>query len=727
MNNVPNEGMARLPFWLAMLRFHTPMNGGVNKIAWKVIMRIGTFWFGWVFALLTAAASESKPPKHSTPAPAWLLRLEHSPQQPHSGQLVQVSARVRSSITNAALLYQLVEPGAYIELQDAAFTNNWLALPMRAAGGSADEKTFQAELPGALQKHRLLVRYRLSVQDASGQQLFAPASSDVPPNYAYFVYDGIPAWTGSIDPRSTDPKLAAALTFPREAMQRVQAYHLLGKRRSIENATWREHDPGKDYKYTGTLVVDGEVFDHVGYRARGGVWRYAMGKNMWKFSLAGDHNLQARDDFGRPYPGLWNKINLRGCIQQADFGQRGEQGMFESVGFRLFNLAGTAAPSTHWIQLRILDEARENPADQYRGDFWGLYLAIENEDGRFLKAHNLPSGNLFKMEGGSGLLQHHATGAVTNLTDLFEFMSTYRRGNLPDSWWEATFDLRGYYSYRAICECIHHYDVSDGKNYDYYHNPETGHWQILPWDIDLTWADNMYGGGDDPFKRRVLSRPAFRLEYQNRLREIRDLLFNPEQTGQIIDEYAAVIWDPTGAPSMVEADRRKWDYHPVMAMGFKAGQGLFYEAARSGDFRGMVQSMKNYVKSRGAWIDSVLLNDSAIPATPTAIACGPTNFPPDQLRFHASAYQGSKPFAAVKWRLAEIAPGKTGAHSPRPIQGPREITSLWESTELSNPADEITVPNDVAKPGHTYRVRARMKDTTGRWSHWSPPVEFVAR
>jgi hypothetical protein len=686
-----------------------------------------TFGFGWLVAMLaTAAGAEPRLPKHSTPQPAWLVKVERSPQQPHSDQPVQITARVRSGVTNVVLLYQVVEPGSYIEQHDSTFTNNWVSLTMqRTRSTQPDEASFQAELPGTLQKNRRLIRYRLRVQDSAGKSVTYPDFGDVPPNDAYFVYDGIPAWTGAIDPRSSDPKLAAPISFAPDVMGRIQAYHLLGKRRSIENATWREQSPGKDYKYTGTLVVDGEVFDHVGYRARGGVWRYAMAKNMWKFSIPGDHGLHAKDDFGRPYSVEWNKINLRACIQQGDYGRRGEQGMFESVGFRLFNLASVAAPNTHWIQLRIIDEPNENPPDQYRGDFWGLYLAIENEDGHFLKAHNLPSGNLFKMEGGSGELQHHATGAVTNLSDLFEFMNGYWRGNPQDSWWQANFDLADYYSYRAICECIHHYDVDQGKNYDYYHNPETGRWQIIPWDIDLTWADNMFGGGEDPFKRRVLVQPAFRLEYQNRLREIRDLLFNAEQTGQIIDEYAAVIWDRTGTRSIAEADRRKWDYHPMMAIAMKAGQGLFYEAAPTQDFPGMVQLMKNYIKTRGAWIDSVLLKDKTIPDTPSVATCGPANFPPDQLRFRVSAYRGENTFAAVKWRMGEITSNNPPTPASRPVQGLMEITAVWESGDLSDAAQEITIPAGVAKSGHTYRVRARMKDVTGRCSHWSAPVEFV--
>jgi hypothetical protein len=74
----------------------------------------------------------------------------------------------------------------------------------------------------------------------------------------------------------------------------------------------------------------------------------------------------------------WGKLNLGACIQQGDYGMRGEQGMFEAVGFRLFNLAGIEASRTHWVHLRIVDQSEESPLDQYSGDFWGLYLAVEN-------------------------------------------------------------------------------------------------------------------------------------------------------------------------------------------------------------------------------------------------------------------------------------------------------------------------------------------------------------
>jgi hypothetical protein len=536
------------------------------------------------------------------------------------------------------------------------------------------------------------------------------------------VYDGIPGWAAAIEPKSRDPRRSKPMTFPPAVMRKVQAYHLIARKQAVENVQWNEQvGASKEFKYTGTLVAGGEVYDHVGFRIRGGVWRYAMGKNMWKFDFPQGNRLGAHDDWGRAQPVKWSKLNLRPCISMGGYGRRGEQGMYESVGYRLFNLAGVPAPHTHWLQLRIIDEAAEAPADQYEGDFWGLYLAIENEDGRFLKAHGLADGNFYKMFAGMGDLNHQGEAQVDDRSDLKEFLIGYHRPQ-SEEWWRKNLDLPAYYSYRAIVECIHHYDIAEGKNYAYYRDPTKGQWKVIPWDLDLTWGDHMYGNGEEPFNARVLTRPVFRIEYQNRLREIRDLLFNEEQCGRLIEEYAAIISEPSG-PAIVEADRRKWDYHPAMTSSGHAGQGKFYEASETGDFAGMVRQMKDYVRTRGAWIDATLLDDAKAPERPAAKYVGAAGFASEQLRFRAEV---AKSAVAIQWRLAEVSPaGALRAVPRRPLV--YEITPVWESGELKvEDGQGATIPAAAAERGKTYRVRVRVKDATGRWSHWSAPVEFVA-
>ena len=658
--------------------------------------------------------------------PPVFRSVSHHPHSPKSGAPVHITAHVTATeaITNVTLLYQIVDPGNYIELADPAYQANWIALPMRDDGKAGDQEAgdgrYTAELPPSVQLHRRLVRYRVTATDSGGRSVTVPYADDPQSNFAYFVYDGVPAWRGAIEPGSKDPPRAAVVEFGADVMHRLPVYHLIAKQSAVEDATWKAQYAGDAYKWSGTLVYDGKIYDHIHYRARGGGWRYAMGKNMWKFAFNRGHDFAARDNYGEHYGTKWTRLNLGACIQQGDYGHRGEQGMFESAGFKLFNLAGVEAPDTHFVHFRVITEAAEAPS-QYAGDFWGLYLAVEQPGGRLLDEHDLPDGNFYKMSGGGGEPNNQGVATARDKADLGQFLRAYTSTKPTDEWWRANLDLPRYYSYRAVIEAIHHYDVDEGpgKNYFYFLNPKTAQWSVHPWDLDLTWADSMYGGGEEPFKNRVLPRPVFNVEYQNRVRELRDLLLNQDEGWRVIDDLATPIGG--GKPAFVEADRAKWDYHPALvnqSHSGKGGHGRFYEAAPTKDFPGMVQLMKDYVTKRAAWMDATLANDQAIPQTPVVRSQSAPGSPANQLKFHCAPYAGANPFAAMKWRLGEVA----AANGAAPVY---EVTAVWESDELSTFQGELKLPADVVKGGHTYRLRSRFKDSTGRWGHWSAPVQFT--
>jgi len=678
--------------------------------------------------------------------PPAIRQVDHSPNQPRSGQPILITAKATDpeGVTNVTLLYQLVDPGNYIELTNAAYTNTWTVLSMNDSGQNGDahagDAVYSVTLPGNLALHRRLIRYRIRASDATGQTLTVPYPDDPQPNFALFCYDGVPAWRGAVRPGVTP-----VLDFDTNVMGRLPVVHLIARSNTVAQATWFSRYAGDAYPWLGTLVYDGKVYDHVHYRARGGVWRYAMVKNMWKFDLNRGHELAMRDDYGRHYKTRWAKLNLGACIQQGDYGHRGEQGMFEAVGFRLFNLAGVQSPYTTFLHFRVIDDALEaDPTTQYEGDFWGLYLAVEQEGGRFLDEHDLPDGNLYKMEGGTGELNNLGPLGPTDKSDLNAFLSTYR-STAPapsEAWWRTNLLLHNYWSYQAIVQGIHHYDICYGKNYFYFRNPQTGLWSVHTWDLDLTWADNMFdsgcGGVDDLYKP-VLGdggsypvKPAMIVEYKNRLREIRDLLFNTDQTWQLIDEYAALLRGPTNTLTFLDADRCMWDYNPKMINSAyssalnKAGQGRFYqwpnEPGVSKDFNGCIQLMKSYVVTRGARLDS--LASDTIPATPTLTNLSAPNFPLNRLSFRCSPYSGSQPFAAMQWRVAEVTDTNAPAYDPA---GPRpyEINAVWETGEQPVFQSDLTLPAAALKVGHAYRIRARMKDVTGRCSHWSAPIQFI--
>jgi hypothetical protein len=660
--------------------------------------------------------------------------VTHEPQQPRSGEAVSITGRFKAlppQATQLLLEYQVVDPGKYIALHDAAFEKQWTPVMMSEqpfkAETNASERVFKAQIPGEVQKHRRLVRYRIG--PGPGAKMVAPEGGDAQPNYAYFVYDGVPPWKGAINPNAADASLRKPVVFPSAALERVPVYHFISSKTAVETVTWRERDlfgsaERNSYKYTGTMVYDGIVYDHVGFRARGGSWRHAMGKNMWKFNFLPGHHFDARDDYGQRYKTKWDKLNLGACIQQGDYGMRGEQGMFEALAFRLFNLAGLEASRTHWVHFRIIDEPDENPANQYAGDFWGLYLAVENVDEHFLKEHDLAAGNLYKMDW-QPKVEFNGDPAITDQSDLMRFQAASMRGQQPDSWWTENVDLPRYYDYRSIIECIHHYDVEAGKNYFYYRNPQSHQWITIPWDTDLTWGDHMYGGGYEPFYRSgLLFRSPFKQRYQERLAEIRDLLFNPEQVDLLIDEHAAMISNPDGQPSIVDADRAKWDYHPILASQYvlagKAGQGRFYFGNSRNRFKVMVKYMKDYAAKRADWIDQRLLADYRPPTAPD-VAQLKLDFSAPGVDLRVNSTHAS-PFVTTRWRLAEITDRKSptfDSHAPWKY----EAQAIWE--QGGKPSDTTSMPTSLLSPGHTYRVRVRGQDSAGNWSRWSPPIQFT--
>ena len=473
-----------------------------------------------------------------------------------------------------------------------------------------------------------------------------------------------------------------------------------------------------------------------------------MVKNMWKFDLNRGHDIEVRDNWGRKYKTPWTKLNLGAGIQQRDFWHRGEQNMFESVGFRMFQLAGVAAPNSAFASFRVIDDALEqDPATQYEGDFWGVYLMIEQENGRFLEEHDLPDSNLYKMEGGAGAgwgeLNNLGPAGPTDKSDLFAVVNNYN--NQPESWWRTNWNLPKYYSYQAVAQAIHHYDICYDKNFFYYYDPRVRLWEVCAWDLDLTWANNMYDagcGGKDRVYQRIFdevspAKPNIRIEWNNRMREFRDLFWNSDQAHKLIDEYAALLRGPLSSSNLLEADRMMWDYNPKMNSGTysqnlgKAGTGEYYQFSQEsgtntvlkGGFHATVQIMKNYVGIRGAFLDG-LHNEPGRPSTPSVTYTGPPTYPINRLTFRSSNYSGGSPFASMRWRVGEI----TDTNAPNfRADEPRkyEIETVWDSGPLAAFNADVTIPANVMRTGSRYRVRVQHTDSTGRASHWSAPHEFT--
>ncbi len=411
----------------------------------------------------------------------------------------------------------------------------------------------------------------------------------------------------------------------------------------------------------------------------------------------------------------------------------------------------------NWGHFRTITTAAEQ-ADQWHGDFWGLIYVHEDYDGRFLDAHNLAAGNLYKLTrdptDGPTQQRYQAPLAVKTGGDHSNIYNNLRGTSTP-AFINAHVNLDRWSRYHALAEAVRHYDYwpSGDNNAAYYFEPtyttansSRGRLWVFPNDVDATWGptwnnghdivhnslfnDTASAGGDSA------TNPTLWPQYFNTVREVRDLVWQTDQIYPLLAEFAAVI-----AP-FEAADSARWKNAPADA-GNHNGLG----GAGMTSLASLVQDMKNFAFVGGSWpggnvgtggraayLDTLQAGVSnsegtQLPATPTITYTGAADRPVNDLRFTSSAFndpQGAGTFAAAQWRMAEI----NDATSPAYFPGEKfklEWSATHDSGEINGSlASSFRFPAVSAKAGHTYHARVRHKDASGRWSHWSAPAQFTA-
>ncbi len=686
--------------------------------------------------------------------PPLIDEVTHWPKQPSTGEALKIEARIHDptgALKSATVEYQIVEPGAYIAKNGPNYDKGWTPVPMNDEGRDGDatagDSVYTATLPASLSVHRRLIRYRIVAEGASGNQVRVPYPDDDCPNFAAFVYDGLPAWKAAVRPGKTP-----SLTFPSTLMKTLPSVILIANADDVERSQWDGGD--NKAKTRGTIIANGVVYDNIQFHNRGQASTYVSGKNKWGFKFDRGRDFDARDEWGRKFSHGWDNMPMNACASPWAQANRGMAGLDEAVSFRLYELAGTPSPRPRHVQFRVIDQAEEAPADQYSGDMWGLYLVVEDPDGGFLSTRDLPEGNVYRIAGGGGDRKHQSPTQPSDGSDWNAFRDASQRDQKED-WWRANLDLQAFFGFQAINRLVGNVDLREDDNHYFYHRPD-GRWTVIPWDLDMMFIPKSHQSGRIR-QERCLEQPAIKIEYQNRCRELLDLLCsdaspNGGQVGQIVDEFASIV-HPAGFPlAWPELDECMWDYHPRTSE-----KGAFYRNPMPGgadhnwtrtlatpDFFGFTKFITDYCTDtrpgskwhhddgdpRGYGFGYLRDEgtDPAAPQRPTISYGGAEGFPAKALRFKCSDFASPRKaaFAALQWRLGEIsAPGVPSYEAGQPRV--YEIEGAWTSPEIAQFAPEIQVPAEAAHPGHTYRARVRMKDATGRWSHWSEPVKFVVQ
>jgi hypothetical protein len=661
--------------------------------------------------------------------------ISHSPLRPRSHRPVAITAQLPGS-DSATLQVQVVEPGSYIRRTDPAFEKSWREFPMEKHGAS-----FIASIPASLQQHRHLVRYRIRAQSPDSRPaFFPPQSSNSLPNFAYFVYDGFPPFIGASRPGRSPQK-----TFPPDFLATLPTYHLIANSTDVRNSQWNPNSNRRPF--LGSLVYDGHVYDHITFHNRGQASTYVSGKNKWGFKFNPAEPFAAKNFWDEPYKFKWNSFNLNPCASAWAQVNRGMAGMDEALSYRAYQLAGVPSPDSFWIHFRVIDSPSESATDQFNTDLWGLYLVVQDKNGNFLRENNLPDGDIYSIDSGPKHLASPSTRSSSERRS--------RSSSPPtEDAWRASLDLPSYYSFHALNRYLANIDLRPDGNHYLYYRPD-GRLVILPHDLDMMLIPKHHQPGYVP-QSRCLDFPALKIEYQARARELLDLLAsdpspNGGQIGQLVAELSGRLQPIGHQLNWAELDEAMWNWHPrsqhpgqfnITPYQDHRFGGQWTRHLSSSDFDGFCKYIldfctdsrprKNFRPNDGNQLGygygylAYEARDSEIPERPKIQFTGSGKFDAKNLTFTVSPFSSPashKP-AALQWRLAEIsAPGLPGYSPGQPFR--YEIQSSWLSPESSPSKSDLQLPSNIISPGKTYRVRARYKDLTGRWSHWSSPVQFT--
>lgn len=679
-------------------------------------------------------------------APPAIRQVQHLPQQPTSQDPIVITAKVTDlqGVASVTLSYQVVTPGNYIPrylsnvpggqniAQEARALNpayelaaNWTTVPMHddgptGANGDAEygDSIFTVVLPA--QSHRTLLRYRITVTDSLGASVRVPYADDPAANFACYIYNGVPAYG----------------TTTAATLQTLPVYQLITK--AGDWADCVAYDGNKQlawnasrfyYNWNGTFVYDGVVYDNISYRTRGANGRYqGSGKRSMRFKFNRGSYIAVRDQYGNLYPEKWQTVTT--CKGVENSGTM-TYALNEWMNLRMWNAFGVPALSAHFAHWRNVTTAAEQ-ADNYHGDFQGLIMVQEDYDSRFLSAHNMQKGNLYKLLNETDVSldqqRYQAPLGAKNGAD-HAWVGNINSSMQPAAL-TANVNLDKWDRYHAICQAVRHYDYwpNCDKNMAYYFEPVytadngyRGKLWILPYDHDASWGPSWNGGEDNVYNALFggSANAPLRPDYYNTIRECRTLLFQPDQINPLLDEIASYIIP------FQKADDARWKNAPSDVGNYNGWGG-----PGSSSIADLVSAMKNFATNeRGSFMDQLGNTggeNSLYPVKPTISFIGTAGYPVNDLRFQTTAFndpQGATTFGALQWRIAQVNASATYTPGEKRLL---EVEASHISPEITAFGSTYCFPSSACEVGKRYRARVRHKDNTGRWSNWSAAVEFAA-
>ena len=315
----------------------------------------------------------------------------------------------------------------------------------------ASDGVYTAVIPGGIATAGEMVRYYVSATafDPNG---LGEGSRSRAPTFA--------------DPTNSAEYFGTVLADP-SIDTRLPVLH-----RFIENAPAAETRTGT----RGTVYYDGELYDNVYIRIRGGT-AVSWPKKAYKIEFNDEHHFE----FDDAYPRV-DEFNLNTTYTDKSYTRA-------ILAHRTH--AAVGSPSSITFAMHV----RQN------GEFYSVAHFVEQPDRDFLRRNDLdPNGSLYKGNANptNGFIGSASSGAFEKKTrhdegfdDLQAFIDGLAlEGDALETYLFDNVDLAAQINFMAVNTIMQNIDATDKNFYIYRDTEGDGEWQMLPWDLDLVYGPN---------------------------------------------------------------------------------------------------------------------------------------------------------------------------------------------------------------------------------------------
>ncbi|MEO8128425.1 MAG: CotH kinase family protein [Bryobacteraceae bacterium] len=404
---------------------------------------------------------------------------------------------------------------------------------------------------------------------------------------------------------------------------------------------------GIDFQYVhADLDFAGAIFKDVAVRYKGNS-TFAMSRGSLKRSMKVDLNKFIK---GQKLAGQ-TKINFHSNVTDAGW-------MNEPVSYQLFREGSVPAPRTGYTRVYLTVPGK------YDHKYLGLYSIVEEVDKRFAQSRfgrgdgailKPSTRNLFADLGSDWSKYQQIYDPKTELTD-GQKQRVIALAKLVSHASDADFatqlptflNVDEFARYLAVNVWLANTDsiLSMGQNFFLYLHPATNKFQIIPWDLDLSFG-GMGGGADlsiehpwrgqNRFLERLWRVEVFKKAYLAHMEEFNRSIFRPQRLAKIVDETAAVI-----RPAVrEESDAQLTRFDQVVA-GQPLASGFGPEGGPRGFGRpGGGSPIKVFVANRVQSVESQLAGKSTGRSNtgfgPPGMGGGPAGRPDGPIGFVAPA------------------------------------------------------------------------------------------